>query len=166
MENNQHPSVDPRSRRLGRPIRRAAVESLIKQLNGRRNKDGAVLEGGAAAELQVRTAYVSEDGRAGRDRSRPRQHHMGRWNRSPSLLSRTCKNAIAPWTPVAFAPRNEYLILEPSSHDGARDGTDVATTSNPPNLPPDKGRSAPGQESTEIYATGLTRPQIILSSGS
>jgi hypothetical protein len=85
-------------------------------------------------------------------------------NRPPATSRKTATGSPKrprPWTHVAFAPLNEYLILL-SSHDSARDGTDVASTGTRPTMPPDKGRFAPGQESTEIYATGLTRLQMIL----
>jgi hypothetical protein len=55
----------PRYRREGLPITSAAVESLIKQFNQRvKGTEKFWLRGGAEAVLQVRAAYLSDDGRA------------------------------------------------------------------------------------------------------
>ena len=65
----------PRYRRLGLPISSAAVESVVKQMNRRiKGTEKFWKEGGAEAVLQVRAAYVNEDGRADRSWSRPRPH--------------------------------------------------------------------------------------------
>jgi hypothetical protein len=75
VENNRRRMDYPRYRRLGLPISSAAVESLIKQMNRRmKGTEKFWKEGGAEAVLQVRAAYVSEDGRAERYWSRPRPH--------------------------------------------------------------------------------------------
>jgi hypothetical protein len=64
----------PRYRRLGLPISSAPVESTIKQLNRRiKGSEKFWLRGGAEAILQVRAAYLSEDGRAERYWARPRR---------------------------------------------------------------------------------------------
>lgn len=66
----------PRYRKLGLPTSSAPVESLIKQFNRRvKGSEKFWLKGGAEAVLQVRAAYLSEDGRAERywDRPRPPQ---------------------------------------------------------------------------------------------
>lgn len=60
-------------RKQGLPISSAPVESVIKQLNGRvKGSEKFWLDGGAEAVLQVRAAYLSEDGRAERYSRRPR----------------------------------------------------------------------------------------------
>jgi hypothetical protein len=75
VENNRERMDYPRYRRLGLPISSAAVESTIKQMNRRmKGTEKFWKEGGAEAVLQVRAAYVSEDGRAERYWSRPRPH--------------------------------------------------------------------------------------------
>jgi hypothetical protein len=75
VENNRERMDYPRYRRLGLPISSAAVESTIKQMNRRmKGTEKFWKEGGAEAVLQVRAAYVSEDGRADRYWSRPRPH--------------------------------------------------------------------------------------------
>jgi hypothetical protein len=75
VENNRERMDYPRYRRLGLPISSAAVESTIKQMNRRmKGTEEFWKEGGAEAVLQVRAAYVSEDGRADRYWSRPRPH--------------------------------------------------------------------------------------------
>lgn len=54
-----------RYRKQGLPITSTLVESLIKQINFRmKGSEKFWLEGGAEAVLQVRAAYLSEDGRA------------------------------------------------------------------------------------------------------
>jgi hypothetical protein len=54
----------PRYRREGLPVSSAAVESLIKQFNQRvKGTEKFWLRGGAEAVLQVRAAYLSDDGR-------------------------------------------------------------------------------------------------------
>ena len=65
----------PEYRRLGLPISSAPVESVIKQLNRRvKGSEKFWLEPGAEAVLQVRAAYLSEDGRAERYWRRPRPY--------------------------------------------------------------------------------------------
>jgi hypothetical protein len=55
----------PQYRREGLPVTSAAVESLIKQFNQRiKGTEKFWLRGGAEAVLQVRAAYLSDDGRA------------------------------------------------------------------------------------------------------
>lgn len=55
----------PRYRRLGLPVTSALVESLVKQLNQRvKGTEKFWQSGGAEAVLQIRAAYLSEDGRA------------------------------------------------------------------------------------------------------
>ena len=54
----------PNYRRQGLPVTSAAVESLIKQFNQRvKGTEKFWLTGGAEAVLQVRAAYLSDDGR-------------------------------------------------------------------------------------------------------
>jgi hypothetical protein len=75
VENNRGRMNYPEYRRLGLPISSAPVESVIKQLNRRvKGSEKFWLEGGAEAVLQVRAAYLSEDGRAERQWARPRPY--------------------------------------------------------------------------------------------
>lgn len=69
----------PRYRRLGLPVTSAAVESLVKQFNQRiKGSEKFWLQGGVEAVLQVRAAYLSEDGRADDFHARrPRGHAVG-----------------------------------------------------------------------------------------
>ncbi len=63
----------PTYRRQGLPITSAPVESLIKQVNRRvKGSEKFWLRGGVEGVLQVRAAYLSEDGRADRHWARPR----------------------------------------------------------------------------------------------
>jgi hypothetical protein len=65
VENNRGRMDYPEYRRLGLPISSAPVESAIKQVNRRmKGTEKFWREGGAEAILQVRAAYLSEDGRA------------------------------------------------------------------------------------------------------
>jgi hypothetical protein len=75
LENNRTRMDYPRYRRLGLPISSAPVESVIKQLNRRvKGSEKFWLKGGAEAVLQVRAAYLSEDGRAERYWAQPRPY--------------------------------------------------------------------------------------------
>lgn len=75
VENNRHRMDYPHYRRMGLPISSAAVESVVKQMNRRmKGTEKFWKDGGAEAILQVRAAYVSQDGRAERYWSRPRPH--------------------------------------------------------------------------------------------
>lgn len=74
VRNNRERMDYPRYRRWGLPISSAPVESTIKQLNRRiKGSEKFWLTGGAEAIVQVRTAYLSEDGRAARYWARPRR---------------------------------------------------------------------------------------------
>jgi hypothetical protein len=67
VTNNRIRMDYPRYRRLGLPVSSAAVESVMKQVNRRmKGTEKFWLEGGAEAILQIRAAYISEDGRADR----------------------------------------------------------------------------------------------------
>lgn len=80
VSNNQQRMDYPRYRKLGLPISSAPVESLIKQFNRRvKGSEKFWLKQGAEAVLQVRAAYLSEDGRVQRywDRPRPYQRAVG-----------------------------------------------------------------------------------------
>ena len=70
----------PQYRREGLPVTSATVESLIKQFNQRVKGTGKFrLRGGAEAVLQVRAAYLSDDGRGEEfHHHRPRGHAVGR----------------------------------------------------------------------------------------
>jgi hypothetical protein len=73
VENNRGRMDYPEYRRLGLPISSAPVESVMKQMNRRmKGTEKFWLGGGAEAIIQVRAAYLSEDGRAERYWSRPR----------------------------------------------------------------------------------------------
>ncbi len=75
VTNNRSRMDYPRYRKLGLPISSAPVESVIKQLNRRvKGSEKFWLQGGAEAILQVRTAYLSEDGRVERYWTRPRPY--------------------------------------------------------------------------------------------
>jgi hypothetical protein len=77
VENNRARMNYPEYRRLGLPISSAPVESVMKQMNRRmKGTEKFWLEGGAEAILQVRAAYVSEDGRAERYWARPRPYAL------------------------------------------------------------------------------------------
>jgi hypothetical protein len=73
VTNNRTRMDYPRYRQLGLPVSSAAVESVMKQVNKRmKGTEKFWLEGGAEAILQIRAAYISEDGRADGYWSRPR----------------------------------------------------------------------------------------------
>jgi hypothetical protein len=75
VENNRGRMDYPRYRRLGLPVSSAAVESTIKRINRRvKGTEKFWLEGGVEAVLQLRAAYLSEDGRAEEYWSRPRPY--------------------------------------------------------------------------------------------
>jgi hypothetical protein len=76
----------PRYRRQGLPVTSAAVESLIKQINQRvKGTEKFWLRGGAESVLQVRAAYLSEDGRAEEFHDyRPRGRAVGRHRLRPA----------------------------------------------------------------------------------
>ena len=69
----------PKYRREGLPVTSAAVESLVKQFNQRvKGTEKFWLRGGAEAVLQVRAAYLSDDGRGEEFHlHRPRGHAVG-----------------------------------------------------------------------------------------
>jgi hypothetical protein len=71
--NNRDKMKYPEYRKLGLPISSAGVESVIKRLNARvKGSEKFWAEGGGEALLQVRAAYLSEDGRAERYWAQPR----------------------------------------------------------------------------------------------
>jgi hypothetical protein len=71
--NNRARMDYPRYRRLGLPTSSATVESTIKRLNRRvKGTEKFWKEGGGEAILQVRAAYLSEDGRVNRYWAQPR----------------------------------------------------------------------------------------------
>jgi hypothetical protein len=75
VENNQSRMKYPEYRRLGLPISSAPVESVMKQVNRRmKGTEKFWLGEGAEAILQVRAAYLSEDGRTDRYWTRPRPY--------------------------------------------------------------------------------------------
>jgi hypothetical protein len=75
VANNRERMPYPDYRRQGLPISSAPVESAIKQLNRRvKGSEKFWLTGGAEAILQVRAAYLSEDGRAESYWARPRPY--------------------------------------------------------------------------------------------
>jgi hypothetical protein len=75
VENNRTRMDYPHYRQLGLPYSSAPVESVIKQINRRvKGTEKFWLTEGAEALLQLRAAYLSEDGRAERNWSRPRPY--------------------------------------------------------------------------------------------
>jgi hypothetical protein len=76
----------PQYRREGLPVTSAAVESLIKQFNHRvKGTEKFWLRGGAEAVLQVRAAYLSDDGRGEEFHARrPRGRAVGRGRLYPA----------------------------------------------------------------------------------
>ena len=65
VERNRERMDYPRYRRMGLPVSSAPVESLIKQINHRvKGSEQFWNSGGLEAVLQVRAAYLSQDGRA------------------------------------------------------------------------------------------------------
>lgn len=80
VTNNQDKMNYPEYRRLGLPINSAPVESVIKQLNRRvKGSEKFWTAEGVEAVLQLRAAYLSEDGRAEVyvARKRPRGRGVG-----------------------------------------------------------------------------------------
>lgn len=83
VRNNAGRMDYPRYRREGLPITSTLVESLIKQINQRmKGTEKFWTRGGAEAVLQVRAAYLSEDGRA---EDFHQQRRIGRAARGGSL---------------------------------------------------------------------------------
>ena len=80
VERNRERMDYPRYRRMGLPVSSSLVESLIKQINHRvKGTEQFWNEGGLEAVLQVRAAYLSEDGRAEEFHlRRPRAPAVGR----------------------------------------------------------------------------------------
>jgi hypothetical protein len=73
VTNNRDEMDYPEYRRLGLPISSAPVESVIKQLNRRvKGTEKFWTAEGVEAVLQLRAAYLSEDGRAALYAARPR----------------------------------------------------------------------------------------------
>jgi hypothetical protein len=80
VTNNRDKMNYPEYRRQGLPISSAPVESVIKQLNRRiKGTEKFWTAPGVEAVLQLRAAYISEDGRAERyaERPRPRGRAVG-----------------------------------------------------------------------------------------
>lgn len=80
VTNNRDKMDYPEYRRQGLPINSAPVESVIKQLNRRiKGTEKFWTATGVEAVLQLRAAYISEDGRAERyaERPRPRGRAVG-----------------------------------------------------------------------------------------
>jgi len=76
VENNLTRMDYPRYRKLGLPISSASIESVVKQFNRRiKGTEKFWIRSGVEAVLQVRAAYLSQDGRAERLWARPRPHY-------------------------------------------------------------------------------------------
>jgi hypothetical protein len=76
VENNLSRMDYPRYRKLGLPISSAPIESVVKQCNRRiKGTEKFWLKNGVEAVLQVRAAYLSQDGRVERLWARPRPHY-------------------------------------------------------------------------------------------
>lgn len=80
VQRNRQRMDYPRYRRMGLPVSSSLVESLIKQINHRvKGTEQFWNSGGLEAVLQVRAAYLSEDGRAETfHQRRPRAAAVGR----------------------------------------------------------------------------------------
>jgi len=80
VERNRDRMDYPRYRRMGLPVSSSLVESLIKQINHRvKGTEQFWNNGGLEAVLQVRAAYLSDDGRAETfHQRRPRGAAVGR----------------------------------------------------------------------------------------
>jgi hypothetical protein len=80
VERNRERMDYPRYRRMGLPVSSSLVESLIKQINHRvKGTEQFWNNGGLEAVLQVRAAYLSQDGRAESfHQRRPRASAVGR----------------------------------------------------------------------------------------
>ena len=80
VQRNRERMDYPRYRRLGLPVSSSLMESLIKQLNHRvKGTEQFWNDGGLEAVLQVRAAYLSQDGRAEAfHEQRPRSPAVGR----------------------------------------------------------------------------------------
>jgi hypothetical protein len=79
VESNRERMDYPRYRRMGLPVSSSLVESLIKQVNLRvKGTEQFWNNGGLEAVLQVRAAYLSDDGRAeSHHENRPRGPAVG-----------------------------------------------------------------------------------------
>jgi hypothetical protein len=76
VENNLTRMDYPRYRKLGLPFSSAPIESVVKQFNRRiKGTEKFWVKNGVEAVLQVRAAYLSQDGRAERLWARPRPHY-------------------------------------------------------------------------------------------
>ena len=76
VENNLTRMDYPRYRKLGLPSSSAPIESVVKQFNRRiKGTEKFWVKSGVEAVLQVRAAYLSQDGRAERLWARPRPHY-------------------------------------------------------------------------------------------
>ena len=86
VQNNADRMNYPQYRREGLPVTSAAVESLIKQFNQRvKGTEKFWLRGGAEAVLQVRAAYLSDDGRGEEFHAhRPRGRAVGQARLRPA----------------------------------------------------------------------------------
>lgn len=86
VQKNAHRMDYPTYRREGLPVTSAAVESLIKQFNYRlKGTEKFWLRRGAEAVLQVRAAYLSDDGRGEEFHCRrPRGRAVGRGRLRPA----------------------------------------------------------------------------------
>jgi hypothetical protein len=80
VQRNRERMDYPRYRQLGLPVSSSLMESLIKQLNHRvKGTEQFWNDGGLEAVLQVRAAYLSQDGRAEAfHEQRPRSPAVGR----------------------------------------------------------------------------------------
>lgn len=76
VENNLTRMDYPRYRKLGLPLSSAPIESVVKQFNRRvKGTEKFWVRRGVEAVLQVRAAYLSQDGRVERLWARPRPHY-------------------------------------------------------------------------------------------
>lgn len=95
VERNRERMDYPRYRRMGLPVTSSLVESLIKQINKRiKGTEQFWNNGGLEGVLQVRAAYLSEDGRAEEfHQRRPRRAAVGSNRRS--FRAAACPEPVA-----------------------------------------------------------------------
>ncbi len=88
VANNLDKMDYPRYRKLGLPTSSAPVESEIKQFNRRvKGTEKFWTEEGAEAVLELRSAYLSQDGRAERNWAMPRPHYRAVGRNRLALVS-------------------------------------------------------------------------------
>ncbi len=101
VERNRERMDYPRYRRMGLPVSSVPVESLIKQINHRvKGSEQFWNRGGLEAVLQVRAAYLSQDGRAEEFHERRRAAPPSAAT-APSYASVLADAQRRSWTPAS-----------------------------------------------------------------